>query len=181
MIWEVLLIDFGVIPVRGGPSQISSGCKVQSIAKLVVQVDGDVTHHTGGHRTFASTQFKERGGAGFDRYRDINKFSRLNIVSDPHDMRTNSVWLENIGHDGAHAPVGRRVGNGLTRHHVTVLVDHVGRDGQGLICRDGGRQWSDDEFGWCTGCHRDVLMSADQTETRRDGDGPCRGWREETI
>ena len=133
MVGEVLLIDFRVVHVGGAPGEITSVSQVQSISKLVVQVDGDIAPDPCGNGAVAATQLKVRRGTGFNRHGNINKFTRGDIVRDTDNVRTNGVRLEDVWHNSTHAAVGWRVGDGFARHHVAMLVDHVGRDGQGLI------------------------------------------------
>ena len=168
MVWEVLLVDFGIISVGGGPCQVAGITDVECIAELVVQVDVDITQHTGWHRAFASTQLKVRWGSGFDRDGNVNKLSRWHVVGHAHNVGTNGVGQEDVRHNGAHAPVGGRVGDGFTRHCVSVLVDHVSRDGQRIVRRNRSAQRCDDEVRGCSCGHVDHLRATDQTETRVD-------------
>ena len=62
-----------------------------------------------------------------------------------------------------------------------MLVNHVGRDGQGLVSRDGRRERRYNEFSCGTGRDRDVLMAADQTEAGGDGRDTSRVWREQPV
>ena len=85
-----------------------------------------------------------------------------------YDVRTNGVGLENVRHNCAHAPVGWRVGDGLTRHGVAVLVDHVSRNRQRIVRRNRSAQRCDDEVRGCSCGHVNRLRATDQTETRGD-------------
>ena len=133
MVGEILLIDFRVVPVGGAPGEITSVSQVQSIAKLVVEVEGDIAPDPCGNGAVAATQLKVRRGTGFDRHGNINKFTRRDVVRNTDNVRTYGVWLEDVRHNSTHAAVSGRVGDGFARHHVAMLIDHVGRDGQGLI------------------------------------------------
>ena len=80
MVWEVLLVNFRVVSVGGGPRQVSCVGDVQTVAELVVQIDADVAPYTGRHRALASTQHEVRWNTGFDRNRHIHKFTRRHVV-----------------------------------------------------------------------------------------------------
>ena len=62
-----------------------------------------------------------------------------------------------------------------------MLVNHVGGDFQGFISRDGSREWCYNKFRWRSGCDRNVLMAAHQTETGGDGHRTRSAWSEQTV
>ena len=137
MVWEVLLIDFRVVSIGGAPGEVSCSSNVEFIAKLVVEIDGDVAHNASRHGAFTSTQHEGIRDTCGHGYADINKFTLNHIVLHTNNMGANRIRLEDVGHDSAHCSVGGRVCDGLARHSVAMLIDHVGRDGQGFIGSDG--------------------------------------------
>ncbi len=153
MVGEVLLVDFRVVAVGGGPGEVARFAEGECISELVVQLKGDVAPDAGRHGAFAATHHE--GGGRTRQDGDVNG----HLLTTRRMRHRNGVRTSGVGHEGRahHGPVGRRDVNRLTREEIAVLVSHLSVDGQGVIGRDGRRQGRHDEVDGSTGRDRDVL------------------------
>ena len=74
------------------------------------------------------------------------------------------IGLEYIRHHSTHGTIGRCVGKGFTCDDISVLVNHVGRDGECVISADGSAEWCHNQVGWCPCRDGDVLHTTDESK-----------------
>ena len=120
VVGEVFLVDLGEVPVRGRPREVSCVLHVQSIAKLVVQINGDGAPHAGGYGSFASAQDEVRRHTGQDGHVH-NHLRSACRVSHGHGVASRSERQEGAAR---HAAVAGGVREGLTGDRVAVLINH---------------------------------------------------------
>ena len=169
VVGEVLLVDFRVVPVGGGPREIASFTEGECISELVVQLKGDVAPNAGRHNAFTAAHLERRRRTWKDGH------VHGHLLATGWMRHRDGVRTSGIGHEGRahHGPVGRRDVDCFTREEIAVLVSHLSVDGQGFIGGDGRRQRRNDEVNGGTGRDRDVLRTAHKAKARRDGRDTC--------
>ena len=177
VVGEVLLVDFRVVPVGGGPREVACFTEGECISELVVQLKGNVAPYTGRHGAFTAAHH-ERGRRTWKDGHVHRHLLTTGWMRHRDGVRTSGVGHERRPH---HGPVGRRDVNRFTREEIAVLVSHLCVDGQRFIGRDGRRQRRHDEVNGGTGRDRDVLSTAHKAKARRDGRYTSGVGREQSV
>ncbi len=180
MVGEVLLVQLGVVAVRGRPREVTCVFNRQFIAELVKETGLNVAPLTGGLGAFAAREGEVVGSTVGHGHVHDHLFTAC-WMGHGHRVVAHGIGFENVRHDGRHAAVGSSVGQDLTGDEVAVLVIHVGLKGQCLISGDGGGHGCHEELNRRTRSDGHVLRAAHQTEAGRHRVGASQGRRVETV